>query len=100
MILIVAPRLRGALRERVLSWKPAAIVVVTNAPDSVWTRSTSSSNRAQLRDPTRQAGGPLLLRVRPASLHPVGIALGADFGTSQPLGSCPWKRFVSQLTAH
>ena len=100
MILIVAPRLRGALRERVLSWKPAGIVVVTNAPDSVWTRSTSSSNRPQLRDPSRQVGGPLLLRVRAASLQRVGIALGADFGTSQASGMFAVKPLGAQLHVH
>lgn len=83
MVLLVAPRLRGADRERVLGWKPAGVVLVSGAPDSIWARFVARSARVQPRDPTREVGGPLLLSVRATALQSVLSALGADLAAAQ-----------------
>jgi hypothetical protein len=101
MVLLVGGRLRGPDRERVFNWKPAGVVSVTNAPDSIWSQVVSRSSRPQLRDPSRKVGGPVALVVRFPSIVPVASALGVDFSAAQsgttfqvkPLGG-------AQLHAH
>ena len=71
-MLILAGRLRGPDRDRVLSWKPAGLVLLTAGSESDWARVVSRSNRPQLRDPSRQVGGsPVMLSMRLASFQPV-----------------------------
>jgi len=101
MVLLVGGRLRGPDRERVFNWKPAGVVWVTNAPDSIWSQVVSRNSRPQLRDPSRRVGGPVALVVRFPSIVPVVTALGVDFSAAQsattfqvqPLGG-------AQLHAH
>ena len=83
MVILSGGRLRGADRDRVFSWKPAAVVFVSNAPDSMWTQLTSRFNRPQLRNPGRPVGGPLTLVIRASSLGPVLTASGADVAAAQ-----------------
>ena len=78
-MLVVTARVRNrAERQRLFGWRPAGVIVLTSAPDSIWTAVVERSNRPQLRDPSRQIGPPLVLAVRAASLAPVLTRLGAD----------------------
>ena len=83
MVILVVPRLRRAERDRVFNWKPAGVVVATGATDSLWTQLVTRSTRVQPRDPTRQAGGPIVVGIRAASLQPLATALGADLAAAQ-----------------
>jgi len=59
-IVVVAARVRNRTdRQRLLSWRPAALIGLTSAPDSVWTMVVERSTRPQLRDPSRRVGSPL-----------------------------------------
>src|SRR5262249_36285335 len=69
--------------ERVASWKPAGVVLLTNTADSGWAQFVARFNRPQLRDPGRPVGGPLTLVIRASSLGPVLTALGADVAAAQ-----------------
>jgi len=82
MLIVNRPRNRGEL-QRVLAWKPAGIVFVGTAPDSLWRRNVERSNRPQLRDPTQVIGPPVLLAVRAVSLQPVLAGLGQDLSAAQ-----------------
>src|ERR1051325_8406790 len=83
MVILATGRLRGADRDRVFGWKPAAVVFVNNAPDSVWSRVTSRLSGPTLRDPGRTVGGPLTLVIRSTALGPVLSALGVDYAAAQ-----------------
>src|SRR6266511_4315462 len=83
MLVLASPRLRGADRQRVFSWKPAGVVLLTTAPDSIWSQIVSRNSRPQLRDPSRQTGSPVVLGIRAASLQPVAAHLGADLAAAQ-----------------
>jgi len=82
MLIANRPRNRGEL-QRVLAWKPAGIVFVGTAPDSLWTRNVERSTRPQLRDPTQLIGPPVLLAVRAVSLQPILAGLGQDLSAAQ-----------------
>jgi hypothetical protein len=78
-MLVVTARVRNRSdRQRLYAWRPAGLIILTSAPDSVWTTVVERSNRTQLRDPSRPVGPPLVLTVRAASLAPVLTRLGAD----------------------
>ena len=83
MLVLASPRLRGTDRQRVFSWKPAGVVLLTTAPDSIWSQIVSRNSRPQLRDPSRQTGSPVVLGIRAASLQPVAAQLGADLAAAQ-----------------
>jgi len=83
MLVLASPRLRGADRQRVFSWKPAGVVLLTTAPDSIWSQIVSRNSRPQLRDPSRQTGSPVVLGIRAGSLQPVAAQLGADLAAAQ-----------------
>jgi hypothetical protein len=83
MIILTAGRLRGSDRERVVNWRPAGVVLLSEAPDSIWAQIVGRNNRPLLRDPNRQVGGPVVLGVRVASLQAVATALGADLAGAQ-----------------
>ena len=84
MIILATPnRLRGAERDRVLAWKPAGVLFLTRAPDSVWTQLVNRFSQAQLRDPSRTVGGPVVMLLRVGSLGAVLSALGADYAAAQ-----------------
>src|SRR6267378_7787574 len=77
-IVVVAARVRNRTdRQRLLSWRPAALIGLTSAPDSVWTMVVERSTRPQLRDPSRRVGSPLVLTVRSAAIASVLTRLGA-----------------------
>src|SRR5206468_11180976 len=78
-----APRHRSADRKRVASWKPAGVVRLPTAPDSIWSQIVSRDSRPRLRDPSRQTGSPVVLGIRAASLQPVAAQLGADLAAAQ-----------------
>ena len=82
MLIANRPRNRGEL-QRVLAWKPAGIVFVGTAPDSLWRRNVERSTRPQLRDPTQLIGPPVLLAVRAVSLQPILAGLGQDLSAAQ-----------------
>jgi hypothetical protein len=83
-VLILASNPRSRVeRDRVLAWKPAGIVLIAAAPDSIWAQIAGRSNRPQLRDPTRPVGGPVVLAARVASLLPVVARLGSDLPAAQ-----------------
>jgi len=97
VVVLAVPRLRGANRERVLKWKPAAVVTLSTAPDSTWAGFVVRVTRPQPRDPSRQVGGPILLTVRASSLQPLLAALGADLGAAQSAGTFTIKPFAGAL---
>ena len=101
MVLLVGGRLRGPDRERVLNWKPAGVVFVTGAPDSIWSQVVTRNGRPQLRDPSRKVGGPVALFVRSASIGPVASGLGIDFSAAQSASSFQVKPLAgAQLHVH
>ena len=101
VVLLVGGRLRGADRERVFNWKPAGVVFVTSAPDSVWSQVVSRNSRPQLRDPSRKVGGPVALVVRSASIGPVATSLGIDFSAAQSTTTFQVKPLAgAQLHVH
>ena len=101
MVLLVGGRLRGPDRERVLNWKPAGVVFVTGAPDSIWSQVVTRNGRPQLRDPSRKVGGPVALVVRSASIGPVASGLGIDFSAAQSASSFQVKPLAgAQLHVH
>ncbi len=83
MIILTTPRLRGADRDRVFAWRPAGVVFLSNAPDSIWTQVAARFNRPQMRDPGRIVGGPLALVIRSSAVGPVLTALGGDYASAQ-----------------
>ncbi|PYP12089.1 MAG: hypothetical protein DMD59_01020 [Gemmatimonadetes bacterium] len=83
MIVLASPRLRSSDRERVFNWKPAGIVLLSGASDSMWAQIVSRNNRPQMRNPGRQVGGPVALGLRMASLQPTAAALGIDLAAAQ-----------------
>jgi len=87
MIVLTSPRLRGSDRERVFNWKPAGIVLLSAATDSMWAQIVSRNNRPQMRNPGRQVGGPVALGVRMAALQPTAAALGIDLAAAQSASS-------------
>ena len=101
MVLLAIPRLRGADRERVLNWKPAGVVLISNAPDSTWTSLVTRGTRPQPRNPSRPVGGPIVLAVRIASLEPVAAALGTDLAAPPSSGAFTVKSLAGvQLHVH
>ena len=78
-MVVLAGRVRNrAERQRLFAWRPAGVIVLTSAPDSLWTVAVARTNRPQLQDPGRRVGPPLVLTVRTAALAPVLTRLGAD----------------------
>jgi len=78
-MVVVTARVRNrAERQRLLSWRPAGLIGLTSAPDSLWAMAVERSNRSQLRDPSRKVGPPLVLTVRSAALAAVLTRLGVD----------------------
>ena len=83
MLVLAIPRLRGADRDRVFGWKPSGILLLANAPDSGWAQIVSRNNRPQMRNPSRDVGGPLTLVIRASSLAPLLASLGGDPAAAQ-----------------
>lgn len=82
VILAAPPRNRGE-RERIMGWKPAGIVVPSSAPDSIWAQLVTRAGRAQLRDPSLESGGPLVIAARLATLQSIVGRLGGDVSAAQ-----------------
>ena len=83
-MVVVTSRPRNRVeRQRVLSWHPAGIVLVSPVPDSIWMQAVNQNSHAQLRDPTRQVGGPVVLGVRLVSFQPIVTRLGGDLAATQ-----------------
>lgn len=80
MLVLGIPRLSRVNRDRLVKWKAAGIVTVSNASDSTWANLAVRGARPQPRNPSRPVGGPIVLTVRAASLRPVLAGLGADLG--------------------
>jgi len=101
IVVIVGGRPRGPDRDRLISWKPAGVVWVTSAPDSIWSLVVSRNSRPQLRDPSQKVGGPVTLVVRFASIVRVASDLGVDFSGAQAATTfqvTPWGG--AQLHVH
>jgi len=82
-MLVLAARPRNRVeRQRVLSWNPAGVVLISNAPDSNWTQMVTRAHQLQLRDPSRP-DGPVSLGVRLASLQPILARFGVDLAAAQ-----------------
>ena len=78
-MLIVTARIRNRTeRQRLLSWRPAGLIGLNSAPDSLWTGLVGRTTRPQLREPSRNVGSPLVITVRSAVLAPLLTRLGAD----------------------
>jgi len=100
VLILASPRLRGADRQRVFSWKPAGVILLTGAPDSIWQQIASRNNRPQLRDPSRAPGGPVVLGVRLGSLQPVIAGLGGDLVAAQAATAFAAKPLGAPLHVH
>lgn len=83
MLVLASPRLRGGDRQRIFSWKPAGVVLLSSAPDSVWAQIVNRMGQAQVRDPNRDAAGPVILGARAASLDPILTQLGTSLASAQ-----------------
>lgn len=81
MVIVTRPRHRGEL-QRIMGWKPKGIVIVGEAPDSIWRRNVQRGSGPQLRDPSRPVGPPILLAVRAVSLQPVLAVLNQDLSAA------------------
>jgi hypothetical protein len=99
LIFATGPRNR-ADRQRVLAWKPAGVVLITPAPDSVWTQIVARTNRAQLRDPSREVGKTVVLAARASALQPIATQLGADLAAAQAATTFTTKPLGTQLHVH
>ena len=89
-MVVVATRIRNrAERQRLLAWRPAGVIGLTSASDSLWTVAVERSNRSQLQDPSRPIGSPLVLSVRSAKLAPILTRLGADSSAVQQASEAP-----------
>ena len=78
-MVVVTARVRNrADRQRLFSWRPAGLIIMSSMSDSLWTVSVERTNRAQLRDPSRKTGTLVVLTVRSAALAPVLTSLGVD----------------------
>jgi hypothetical protein len=83
-VVVVAARVRSrADRQRLFGWHTAGLIILTSAPDSLWTSVVERSSRPQLRDPSRRVGPSIVLTVRAASLAPALARLGADSVAAQ-----------------
>ena len=83
MLVIVSGFRNRGERERMLGWKPAGIILVSAAPDSVWAQMVNRSSRPQLRDPSLKTGGPLALVARTATFQRIIARLGGDLSAAQ-----------------
>lgn len=90
-MLVLALRGRGVL-ERLLTWKPAGVVVLTAAPDSLWAQIVGRANRSQQRDPSHKAGGPPVVLARTTAIQPIVSRLGADLDAAQDATTFGAKR--------
>ncbi len=100
MLIVNRPRNRGEF-QRVLAWKPKGILLVGTAPDSIWRRNVERSSQAQLRDPSRPVGPPVVLAVRAVSLQPVLARLGQDLSAAQNATTLEAKPLTgAQLHVH
>jgi peptidase M28-like protein len=100
--MVIATRIanRGEL-QRLRAWKPAGIVVVGTAPDSIWRQNVERASRAQQRDPTRPVGPPLFMAVRAIALEPVLARLGQDLAAAQGASALEAKSMSgAQLHVH
>lgn len=82
LVLAANPRNRGE-RQRVLAWRPAALVLAVTMTDSIWTQRVARMAGAQLRDPSRTVGPPAVIGIRAGSLQPILARFGADLGAAQ-----------------
>jgi hypothetical protein len=105
-MVVVATRIRNrAERQRLLGWRPAGLIGLTSASDSLWTVIVERNTRPQLQDPSRPIGPPLVLSVRNAALASLLTRLGADSAavqqaaqTGAPLAAQPLRG--AQLHVH
>ena len=78
-MLVVTARVRNrADRQRLFSWRPAGLIIMSSISDSLWAMSVERTSRAQLRDPSRKPGTLVVVTVRSAALAPVLTTLGVD----------------------
>ena len=81
-MLVLALRGRGVL-ERLLTWKPAGVVLLTAAPDSLWAQIFGRANRPQQRDPSHKAGSPPVVLARTTTIQSIVSRLGGDLDAAQ-----------------
>ncbi len=87
-----------AQRRRALTWRPAALLALSPAPDSVWAAAVDQARRPQLRDPSRPADTPAILTARYASVAPLLARLGGDLNVLQePSGPLTAQPLNAQL---
>jgi len=101
-MLVLPMRSRSrAQRQRLVSWHPAGIVALSPAPDSLWTPGVEQSLRPRLRDPSQQAGQPVVLSARLASLAPLLTRVGVDVGTvMETRGPLAAQPLAAQIHVH
>jgi peptidase M28-like protein len=90
-----------AQRRRAITWRPAALLALSPAPDSLWAAAVRQAERPQLRDPGRALDTPPILTMRYGSLAPLLSRLGADLAALQePGGPLQAQSLKAQLHLH
>lgn len=100
-ILVFAMRNRSpAQRLRVARWRPAGMVALSNAPDSLWDAAAVGSKRPFLRDPGAGLAPPVVA-MRLGSLGPILTRWGADLSALlRPGGPLAAHPLPAQLHLH
>ena len=101
-MLVISGRARNRARgQRLLSWRPAGIVVVLPIADSLWSRVAEQYTQSQMRDPARPVGRTVFLGVRLATVGPRLTSLGADVDALlQGAGPLRARPLAAQLHVH
>jgi peptidase M28-like protein len=101
-VLVISGRMRNRARGlRLMSWRPAGVVVLLPIPDSLWTRVVAQSTRDQMRDPARPVGRSVFLGMRPTTLAPLLGDLAGDPNTLvQESGPLTARPLGAQLHVH
>ena len=97
-MLVIAGRMRNPARgRRLLSWRPAGVVVMLPIADSLWPRFVQQYANSQMRDPGRPVGRSVFLGAPLAALAP---RLGADLSSISETGPLTARPLAAQLHVH
>ena len=101
-MVVISGRARNRARGlRLMSWRPAGVIVVLPIADSLWSRVTEQYTQSQLRDPARPIGRTVFVGARLATLGPRLAQLGADVDALlQGTGPLTARPLAAQLHVH
>jgi hypothetical protein len=97
-MLLIAGRMRNPARgRRLLSWRPAGVVVLLPIADSLWPRFVQQFANSQMRDPARPVGRMVFLGTPLAVL---AARLGSDLNSVSETGPLTARPLAAQLHVH